>query len=85
MDYHLVSFNLELRWKCASQRRRVDLSSSLRLIVVACLVEFGEVLARLIVNSTEKRKDANFPSIDLPISKENAMAILERMMQGSKL
>jgi len=55
------------------------------LIVVACLVEFGEVLARLIVNSTEKGKDANLPPVDLPISRDTAMAVLERIMQGSKL
>ncbi|KAI3618258.1 hypothetical protein WG66_005724 [Moniliophthora roreri] len=53
------------------------------LIVVACLVELGEVIARLVVHSTISKSEgvvaAIAPAIT-PLSREDALKTLERMM-----
>ncbi|KAJ8503479.1 hypothetical protein ONZ45_g10832 [Pleurotus djamor] len=49
------------------------------LIVVACLVELGEVLARLVVHATLE----NTPNVISTLSKDEALRTLERMMVQS--
>ncbi|KDQ58708.1 hypothetical protein JAAARDRAFT_176772 [Jaapia argillacea MUCL 33604] len=55
------------------------------LIVVACLVELGEVIARLVVHATMGGKAARrlVPTIQelVPLSREEALRTLERMMK----
>ncbi|KAL5499043.1 SIF3 [Sanghuangporus vaninii] len=57
------------------------------LIVVACLVEMGEVVARLIVHATMSGKDPSPPSdavvTHLPLSREQAFTVLENLMRKS--
>ncbi|KJA15606.1 hypothetical protein HYPSUDRAFT_48243 [Hypholoma sublateritium FD-334 SS-4] len=50
------------------------------LIVVACLVELGEVIARLVFHAASTERVRIAASILPPISKEEALHTLERMM-----
>ncbi|TFK38129.1 hypothetical protein BDQ12DRAFT_684013 [Crucibulum laeve] len=50
------------------------------LIVVACLVELGEVIARLVVHASLSGGGRAAAIIPTPISKEDALKTLERMM-----
>lgn len=59
----------------------------LRLIVVACLVEFGEVVARLIVHATMSGEGAKNGAeaivAQVPLSREEAFLALENIMRKS--
>ena len=56
-----------------------------RLIVVACVVEMGEVMARLIVHATQSSKaHAAIASSLIPVSREDALRTLEQMILQSQ-
>ena len=62
-------------------------STNFRLIVVACVVEFGEVMARLIVHATVKGEASSYTgslASNSPLSGEHALLILERMMKSGQ-
>ena len=83
MDHYLVRthFN-ELNVTPADLK-----SHFFRLIVVACLVEVGEVVARLIVHATMSGKGPSTSSAVVasrpPLSREDAFAVLEGIMRKS--
>ena len=55
--------------------QRLQLQLSRRLIVIACLVEFGEVMARLVVHESS----LSVAQKTVPLSKDEALRTLERM------
>ena len=57
--------------------------TSSRLIVVACLVEFGEVLARLIVDAALPNKRETIISPQQTLTREQAILALENIINNS--
>jgi hypothetical protein len=58
-----------------------------RLIVVACLVEMGEVVARLVVHATSGKNSAGELAAavaQMPVDREHVLRVLDGMVSASK-